>query len=296
MATASGLCYPQIEKLINTATVKVTILHTNDTHSRLDPFPKDGSRYSGLGGAARRATVIKRIRSEERNVFLFDAGDILQGTPYFNLYRGEPEILVMNEMGYAASAIGNHDFDAGIERLGVLSEMADFPFLCCNYDFENTPMAGLAKDRLVLDAEGVKIGVTGIGIELDALVPEKLYGGTVYQDPVLAVNEQARMLKNEEKCDYVICLSHLGYRYRHSKISDISLAPLTEHIDLIIGGHTHTFLDQPVATLNKKGEPLLITQVGWAGIVLGRIDLYFTRSGKKICETCSNTWVDKYSV
>ncbi|HEY0066866.1 MAG TPA: metallophosphatase, partial [Flavisolibacter sp.] len=233
---------------------RLTILHTNDTHSRIDPFPMDGGRNQGLGGVAARSELIRRIRQEEEHVLLLDAGDIFQGTPYFNIYKGEPEIKAMTAMGYDAATIGNHDFDAGIENLAMqLGAHAGFPMIISNYDFSGTPMESLAVPYKIFRKGKLKIGVTGVGIELKGLVPDNLYGSTVYIDPVQKLNETAAELKRKN-CDMVICLSHLGYKYSENKISDLLLAKDSENVDLIIGGHTHTFMNQPEAVKNKRGE------------------------------------------
>lgn len=270
-------------------TVKLTILHTNDVHSRLDPFPKDGSRNSGKGGAARRAALIKNIRAEEENVLLLDAGDIFQGTPYFNFFGGEIEMKVMSQMGYDAATIGNHDFDGGVDGLVSQLKHCSFPLLSANYDFSDTALNGQTQPVQIFDKGGLKIGVFGLGIKLDGLVPEELYKGTRYLDPLSAARDQASYLKNERKCDYVICLSHLGYKYRNeNKPSDHILASQSTDIDMIIGGHTHTFLARPTLLNNRNDEPVIVNQVGWGGLYLGRIDVYFERSKKSTCEDCKN--------
>ncbi len=262
---------------------RLTILHTNDVHSRLEPFPMDGSRNQGLGGIAGRAKLIEDIRSKEEHVLLLDAGDIFQGTPYFNLYKGEPEIKAMSKMGYDACTMGNHDFDGGLENFATQLNHATFPVLLCNYDFTNTAMEHKSVPYKIFKKGKLRIGVTGVGIEMKGLVPDNLFGNTVYLDPIQKVNETAAMLKKEKDCDLVICLSHLGYQYKEdiNRISDLILAKETEHIDLIIGGHTHTFLTEPVLVKNKKGSDVLVNQVGWAGIQLGRLDYEFSRFKKK---------------
>ncbi len=277
------------QALSATNTVKLTILHTNDQHSRIEPFPMDGGKYQGKGGFARRATIIEKIRQTEKNVLLFDAGDTFQGTPYFNYFGGELEFKLMSKLGYDAITIGNHDFDGGIEGLHRQLKHATFPILIANYDFSATIMSGKTKPYTVFRKEGLKIGVFGIGIELDGLVAEKLYKKTRYLPPVETANKYATLLKKKEKCDYIICLSHLGYKYETEKISDIVMAQNTRHIDLIIGGHTHTFLDKPDAVKDLNGNEVLINQVGWAGLMLGRIDVFFEKTGrKKIRSTSGN--------
>jgi 5'-nucleotidase len=260
---------------------RLTILHTNDVHSRIDPFPMDGGRNQGLGGVSARSRLIKEIRAQEENVLLFDAGDIFQGTPYFNIYKGEPEIKAMTAMGYDATTIGNHDFDAGLEDLALqLNRHASFPMIVSNYNFSGTPMENRYQPYRIFNKGGIKVGVIGIGIELQGLVPENLYGKTIYLDPVQKANETAAELKRRN-CDFIVCLSHLGYKYQENKISDLILARDTENIDLIIGGHTHTFLDKPDVVKNKKGNDVVVNQVGWAGLQLGRLDFVFEKKKKK---------------
>ncbi len=271
---------------------QLTILHTNDVHSRIEPFPMDGGKYQGKGGAAKRAALIKEIRAEEEHVLLLDAGDIFQGTPYFNFFEGELEFKLMAEMGYDAATIGNHDFDAGLEILKKQwSSHANFPLVSANYDFKDTVMEGLVEPYTVIKKGGLKIGVFGLGIELEGLVPAHLYGNTQYLDPISKASETAKILKHNKKCDYIICLSHLGYQYESDKISDVKLAAATEHIDLIIGGHTHTLMDAAEIHHNKNGEHVIINQVGWAGIALGRIDVRFEKNKKNKCISCVNEHV-----
>jgi len=270
------------EALARRSPTTLTILHTNDVHSRLDPFPMDGSRNAGRGGVARRATLVRAIRQEQvdghpRNVLLFDAGDIFQGTPYFNLYKGEPEILAMNQLGYDAGTIGNHDFDGGIDNMVTQFGKATFPMLIANYDFKNTVLDGRTMPYKIFTREGVRIGVFGLGIRPEGLIPKDAYRETKYLDPIEIGNDMAATLRNDKKCDYVICLSHLGFKYDGSTVSDNVLAAQTRHIDGIIGGHTHTFLEAPVQVNNRDGQPVWINQVGFAGINLGRIDLTFEK-------------------
>lgn len=287
---AANMLPNQLMAAAHSNSVKLTILHTNDVHSRLDPFPMDGSKTAGLGGVAARAELIKKIRSEEEHVILLDAGDIFQGTPYFNLYKGEPEMKAMTMMGYDAATMGNHDFDAGLENFATQLQHAQFPILLCNYNFSNTAMESKSIPYKIFDKGPLKIGVTGVGIEMKGLVPDHLFGTTQYLDPVQKASETAHYLKKNEKCDYVICLSHLGYKYSDNKVSDQVLAKQSEHIDFIIGGHTHTFMDAPETVINNRGDEVIINQVGWAGIVLGRIDIEFSK-GKKKNLTNANTVV-----
>ena len=267
---------------------RLTVLHTNDWHSRVDPFPDDGGRNANQGGAVRRAALIDRIRAVEEHVLLLDSGDIFQGTPYFNFFLGEVEMKLMSQMGYDAATIGNHDFDGGMQNLSDQLRHASFPLLSANYDFTGTPLAGRTEIYRVFERGGIRVGVFGLGIELDGLVPAKLYGATTYQDPVLRGNDTARHLRETEGCDLVICLSHLGFRYGNGKVSDVSLAAASRNIDLILGGHTHTFLDQPVTVTDLDGRPTLINQVGFGGLRLGRLDITFPRYGEAVCVSCSN--------
>ncbi len=260
---------------------KLTILHTNDVHSHIDPFPMDGGRYQGKGGVAARSALIKKIRSEEQHVLLFDAGDIFQGTPYFNYWEGELEIKLMSMMGYDAGIMGNHDFDNGVAGFAKQLPHANFPFLNANYDFTDTELEGKIKSYQIFKKGNLKIGVYGLGVELTGLVNKLQTGNTKYIDALQKALEMERFLKLDQKCDAVICLSHLGYRYNTNKVSDTIIAKNTYYTDLIIGGHTHTFLSKPDSVRNLNGAEVLINQVGYAGINLGRIDLVFTRNQPK---------------
>jgi len=250
----------------------LTVLYTNDWHSRIDPFPDDGGRYAGLGGAAKRAALIKRIRAEREHVLLLDSGDIFQGTPYFNKYAGELEFKLMSEMGYDAVTLGNHDFDAGLDGLKKQLTHADFDILSANYDFGETILKNKFKAYKIFKKGAYRIGVFGIGIKLEGLVPKKHFGKTKYLNPVPIANEIATYLKEKKKCNVVICLSHLGYEYKSDQISDVHLAKQSRNIDLILGGHTHTFLERPKELLNADSKVINISQTGWAGINLGKID------------------------
>lgn len=268
------------------ATERLTILHTNDTHSRLEPFPMDGGRNQGMGGIAARAALISQVRAENEQVLLLDAGDIFQGTPYFNLFKGEPEIKAMTRLGYDATTIGNHDFDAGMENLATqLTRHARFPMLVCNYDFTGTPMENKTQPYTVIKKGRLRVGIFGVGIEGQGLIPDNLFGATRYLDPVQQANVTADRLKRKENCDMIICLSHLGNKYTENKVSDEVLAKESDNIDLIIGGHTHTFLDNPLVYKNKSGNDTVVNQVGFAGIILGRLDFEFSKfSGKKLAK------------
>ena len=259
---------------------KITILHTNDVHSHIEVFSKGHDKYPNLGGVARRASLIQKVRLENPNTLLFDAGDIFQGTPYFNYFGGEVEFKMMSKLGYDAATIGNHDFDNSIDGLDKQLPHASFDFLIANYDFKNTILDGKTKPYKIYHVDGLKIGVFGIGIKLDGLVDPQLYKETTYLDPIEITQDMTNILKNEQQCDLVICLSHLGYFYKKTPdyICDLNLAKSTKNLDLIIGGHTHTFLKKPTVTRNLDDKNLLVNQVGCWGVNMGRIDFIFDES------------------
>lgn len=259
---------------------RITVLHTNDVHSHIDPFPASHGRNPGKGGVARRAALIESIRQQNPNTILLDAGDIFQGTPYFNFYGGELEFKLMSRLGYDAATLGNHDFDNGLGGLLAQLPHAKFEFISANYDFQNTLLESRFKPYTVLERDGIRIGVFGLGIRLEGLVDPALYGETRYLAPDEIAQDMVRALREEEACDLVICLSHLGYRYRNpEEHSDVWLAGRTEGIDLIIGGHTHTFMDEADLIPNRAGERVMIQQVGCYGLRLGRVDFTFGPDG-----------------
>jgi 5'-nucleotidase len=252
---------------------RLVILHTNDTHSTIEPFPSKHSKFPNMGGVSKRHTILQKIRSEEEHVLLLDAGDIFQGTPYFNTFNGELEMKLMSLLEYDAATMGNHDFDIGLEGFLNAQQFANFPFLCANYDFSETILSGKTKAYHIFHKAGIKIGVFGIGIALKGLVPMDKYGNTLYLDPISTANKIASELKSKS-CDLVICLSHLGFEYENKNInSDRKLAVETQNIDIILGGHTHTFFDKPLVLKNSKNKDVLVNQVGWGGVYLGRIDI-----------------------
>jgi len=267
----------------------ITILHTNDTHSRIDPFPENSKFHAYKGGVVNRAKQIDLIRQEAGNVLLLDAGDVFQGTPYFNRYNGHLEMQVMQAMGYDAMTMGNHDFDIGIAGFEeAYRKNASFPIICSNYDFSDTSIHDLIKPYHIFEKNGIRVGVFGLGIELKGLVSLKHYEGTIYHDPIAIAKQFVMLLRDELKCDLVICLSHLGYKYDNDKISDRILAQNVEGIDLIIGGHTHTFLRKPEMIVRETKGQTLVNQVGFGGINLGRIDFFITdkkvRSKQRLIE------------
>ena len=259
--------------------IKLTILHTNDVHSQIEPFPLNHNEYPNRGGFARRANIFKDLMKINPNTLIFDAGDIFQGTPYFNFFKGDLELKLMKKMGYNAATIGNHEFDAGLNSLKKNILNNDFQFISSNYNFDNTELEGLVSKYKIYNRQGIKIGVFGLGIELNGLVNSSLYRETKYYDPVEIANEMTRKLK-EKKCDLIICISHLGHTYQNDKISDLKLGKLTSDIDLIIGGHTHTLLKKPEIIKNSKNEDVIINQVGSNGVYIGKIDFNFSNLNK----------------
>lgn len=278
--TASGIALSKFsfaQDSTSNKSSKLVILHTNDTHSNIEPFPSNHPKFPGMGGVAKRHSLIKKIRNEEQNVLLLDSGDIFQGTPYFNTFHGELEMKLMTAMAYDAATMGNHDFDIGLDGFLNAKRFANFPFLCANYDFSETILKDQTTPYKIFKKGNLKIGVFGIGVELQGLVPEEKYGKTKYLDPIETANAISKQLKNKG-CDLIICLSHLGYEYPNSnKISDRVLANKSEYIHLILGGHTHTFLEKPTIEKNLIAAPVMINQVGWAGVNLGRIDIDIER-------------------
>ncbi|MFY0672136.1 MAG: metallophosphatase [Bacteroidia bacterium] len=279
IALGAGLAFaPSLLKSCTSKSTSLTILHTNDMHSRIEPFPSNAGRNAGLGGMARRATLIKQIRAETENVLLLDSGDIFQGTPYFNFFGGELEFKLMSQMGYDVATLGNHDFDNGLVGLEKMLPNANFSFVNANYDFSKTILKDRFKPYKIIDKGDIKVGVFGLGIELKGLVPDKLYAETQYNEPISVAKEIVAELQTQN-CDYIICLSHLGFKNDSEKVDDHKLAESVNGIDLILGGHTHTFLNEPIVYENVQGHKTIINQVGWAGINLGRIDVNFGPTG-----------------
>ncbi len=253
---------------------RLTILHTNDTHSRIDPYPTNDPNFAGMGGYARRAVLVNQFRQEDPELLLLDAGDFFQGTPYYNMYGGETELVLMSHLGYTAATLGNHEFDNGMDGLLKVLPHANFPFVCSNYDFSQTILHDQTVPYLVLNRNGIDVGIYGLGISLRGLVGSKLYGETVYHDPVDVAQEMEDMLKKEKKCDLIICVSHLGFRYDSDRVSDYLVAQQTRHTDIIIGGHTHRVLDPPEVVENINGLPVSIGQAGSGGTRLGKMEVF----------------------
>ena len=286
--SAVGLINPT-ELIASNDSEHLCIMHTNDVHSHIEPFPNNHSKYPGMGGVAKRAQLINKIRSEVKHTLLLDAGDMFQGTPYFNYYGGELEFKLMNAMKYDAATIGNHDFDNGVDGLAKQAVNAKFKLLSANYNFEQTPMKGLTKPSHIFNKGKFKIGVFGLGIEFKGLVDPKMYGKTRYSDPIKEAKKTAQFLRENKGCNLIICLSHLGLEYSTNKVSDKLLAKQCPEIDIILGGHTHTFLEKPIETYSNLGKATYISQVGWAGLKLGRIDVYLKPEAKTLTIKAQNS-------
>lgn len=255
----------------NTQKRHLTILHTNDVHSHIDPYPSDDPHYANLGGYARRHTYINNVRSEGNEVLVFECGDMFQGTPYFNFYKGKLEISLMNRMGVDAVTIGNHEFDNGLENLCDRMEEAEFPFINTNYTFTSERAKRIVKPYKIFERCGIKIGVMGLGVSGKGLITDANLMGTTYNDAIACAQKMADKLR-DEGCQMVIALSHLGYQMPN-QVDDCDVARQTRGIDLILGGHTHTFMPEPDYIKNLDGKKVLINQVGLGGINVGRIDI-----------------------
>jgi 5'-nucleotidase len=252
----------------------ITILHTNDTHSQIDPLPANDKQYPDKGGVARRATLVKRVRKENPNTLLIDAGDVFQGTPYFNFYKGEVEYKSMSMIGYDVGTLGNHDFDNGVDGLAAAMKFANFDFVSSNYDVSGTPLASRVKPHVVRVVGGVRVGLFGLGISPNNLITPENFKGVKYNDPVSASREVVETLRGGERCALVVGMSHLGYypNAREGEIGDTQVAAQVNGIDFIASGHTHTFMTKPVMTKTPSGGNTIIFQVGKSGIYVGRVD------------------------
>lgn len=253
---------------------KVVILATNDTHSRIEPLPDTDASNPGMAGVEARSAFIDKVRKENANVLLFDAGDFVQGTPYFNLFHGRVEAQVMNRMGYDAGTLGNHEFDYGIDTLKMIVGKLDYPIVCCNYDFANTPLEGKIKPYVVLKKFGLRIGVVGVGVDPEGLIQKNNYKGMKFNPAISSVNHYSRILKEKEKCDLIICLSHIGYA------GDIELAQQSRYLDIIIGGHSHTFMEKPDIRKDLDGKDVSIFQTGKNGIYINKFEAELEKKKK----------------
>lgn len=251
-------------------TKQLSILQTSDMHSRVEPIDVNAAdRNAGMGGMVRRMDFIEEARQSSPDLLLFDCGDFSQGTPYYNLFQGEVEVKMMNLMKYDAMVIGNHEFDFGLENMARLFRLAKFPILCANYDVKGTVLEGLVKPYIILERGGLKIGVFGVSPEMEGLVQADKYEGVGYNDPITVAQEMADLLKKQ--CDVVICLSHLGFN------SDEALVQKTTGIDVILGGHSHTFMKEATIYLNKEGKNVPILHTGGNAVYVGSLKLTLTK-------------------
>ncbi len=274
---ATAVVFPRALFTATAADTVITILHTNDTHSQIDPLPAN-DKNAGKGGVARRPTLVRRIRKENPNTLLIDAGDVLQGTPYFNFYKGEVEYKAMSAIGYDVGTLGNHEFDNGVESLATALKFANFDIVSANYDVKGTVLESRVKPYVVKTVGGIRIGLFGLGISPTALITAENFKGVTYIDPVVAARDVVKKLREQEHCALVVCMSHLGY-IQDGKSGDLFVASQVDGIDFIASGHTHTFMEKPVTQTQPCGAKTLIFQVGKSGIYVGRVDFTF-RSGK----------------
>lgn len=264
--------------VLSVSAQELFILHTSDMHSRIEPINPDAAdTYAGMGGVVRRATFVKQYSAKHPEMLLLDCGDISQGTPYYNFFQGELEVKMMNLMGYDAMTIGNHEFDFGLDNMARLFRMATFPVVCSNYDVTGTVLEGLVKPYIVLKREGVKIGIFGLAPQMEGLVQASKCEGVIYNDPIAVAQEMADLLKEKEGCDVVICLSHLGLSSsKPDGACDELLVRKTRNIDVILGGHSHTFMEKPMTGLNADGKELPVLHTGKSGIYVGEMVLTLT--------------------
>jgi len=252
----------------------VSVLHTNDTHSRILPFPKNSGKYSGKGGIPRRAALVRGLKKENPDTILVDAGDVFQGTPYFNFFKGKLDYRLMSHVGYDVGTLGNHDFDAKVDGLLAALPYTRFPLINSNFLYFDSPLENFIKQyHLITTASGAKLGIFGLGVAFTGLVSDKFHPGVRYGDPIKVAKKMVSRLRNQKKVDLLICLSHLGFGDNGIEPGDKSLAEVVPGIDIIVGGHSHLFMEQPAKIVHKpSGWTTIINQVGWAGIKLGQVD------------------------
>lgn len=264
--------FAMVLSIVAYAQKQIVILHTNDTHSQIVPVPKyeNEGNTSCRGGFIRRVAVVNEERKKEPDLLLFDSGDFSQGSTYYTLFRGDVEVGLMNMMGYDAATLGNHEFDFGIENLARVAKMAKFPLVCANCDFTETMCEGLIKPYVIIKRKGLKIGVFGLAPKIQGLVMQQNIQGVKYLDPYTTANEIARKLKEDEKCDLVVCLSHLGWGLK-PRPDDAQLIAATRNIDIVLGGHSHTYMEHLEWVNNIDGKPVPTEQNGRLGAYVGRI-------------------------
>ncbi len=251
---------------------QLVILHTNDTHSTIQPVNVQlpDTMKAGRAGALRRIAMLQEEREKNPDLLLFDSGDFFQGSAYYTMFKGDVEIGLMNRMGYDAVTIGNHEFDFGLEEMARVFRLATFPIVCANYDFTGTPVEGLVKPYVIIKRNGVRIGVFGLSPKMEGLVSEKNCVGVKYLDPAQVALETATMLKEKMRCDVVICVSHLGWQSNRGE-DDLYVIPRSRYIDLVLGGHTHTYFKQLEYEKNMDGKPVPVDQNGKHAIFVGKI-------------------------
>lgn len=251
---------------------QLVILHTNDTHSAILPINAQlpDTMKAGRGGFLRRIAMLKEERAKHPDLLYFDSGDFFQGSAYFTMFKGDVEVGLMNQMGIDASTIGNHEFDFGLENMARVFKQANFPILCANYDFTGTVMEGICKPWIIIKRNGLKIGVFAVCPKLKGLVSDKNCGGVKYLDPAKVALETATMLKQQQKCDMVICISHLGWNINREG-DDQYMIQGSRNIDLVLGGHSHTFMTQLEYCNNMDGKPIPVDQNGKSAVFVGRL-------------------------
>ena len=259
-------------------TKKITVLHTSDTHSCILPLNKSlaDTLLADRGGFLRRIAMLKQERQKEPNLMLFDCGDLSQGSSYYTMFKGDVEVELMNRMHYDAATIGNHEFDFGLDNMIRLFKMAEFPIVCSNYDFGDTELKDIVKPYIVLKRQGVKIGVFALCPPLEGLVSAKNYGPLKFLDPVEVTTRMVDVLRRQEKCDVVICLSHLGWEV--SEYPDDKFISQTSGIDLVLGGHSHTYLKTLGYVTDKEGRQVPVDHEGKHAVFVGKMQLTLTRN------------------
>lgn len=266
---------------IAVAQKKIVILHTNDTHSQIEPISEKDKKYPDKGGVIRRTNYIEQMRKENKDLLLLDAGDFVQGTPYFNIFKGRAEAQTMNLMKYDATTLGNHEFDYGLDTLKMIIKELDFPVVNCNYDFSNTVLAGMIKPYIIIKKAGIKIGILGVGPDPDRLIQKDKYAGMIFNPIIESANKYAKILKEQEKCDLIICLSHIGYTpHLKGDLIDPELAEKSRNIDIIVGGHSHTFMEKPDVRKNLDGKDIMIFQSGKSGVYVDKIEVILDKVKK----------------
>lgn len=255
----------------------LVVLHTNDTHSQLEPYGPSDSKLEGRGGIVRREALIRQVRKQERNVLVVESGDFVQGSPYFNVYGGKAEIALMNRLKLDAITLGNHEFDNGITFLAKMLRKANFEVVCTNYDFSATVLKKVVKPWIIVRKGKLRIGIVSANIAPYGLISAENVEGVRYLNPLKVVDSTATWLKEQKRCDLVVCLSHLGYDREGSLTDDLVLVSKSRSIDVVLGGHTHTTLKEPVVKMNAEGKPVIINQCGKGGVLLGKLVLDVTR-------------------